>query len=97
MKTSIAWFDLTFKTKSIFGGKEKIILNKLNGSAEFGSLTAVMGPSGAGLTSLLKCLNGMNDSKLNSESKIRLSSVQKIRSSFVGHNEKEFLVMGFDC
>ena len=93
-KTSIAWFDLTFKTHSFFRSKEKIILNKLNGWAEFGSLTAVMGPSGSGLTSLLKCLNGLNDSKLDSGTKIRLSSVQKVRSTFVGHNEKEFLVMG---
>ena len=92
-KTSIAWFDLTFKIDSIFHKKE-IVLNKLNGCAQFGHLTAVMGPSGAGLTSLLKCLNGMNNSYLSKETKIRLSSTQRIRSAFVGPNEKEFLIMG---
>jgi polar amino acid transport system ATP-binding protein len=57
-------------------------------------LTAVMGPSGAGLTSLLMCLNGMNNSELSRETEIRLSCVHKIRSTFIGHNEKEFVIMG---
>src|ERR1700712_3106515 len=78
---AIAWTDLTFKIKSVFNRKETVILNKLNGFVEFGSFTAVLGPSGAGLTSLLMCLNSINTSK-------------KIRSTFVGHNEKEFLILG---
>ena len=93
-KIAIAWIDLTLEIKSIFSAKKKVILNAVNGCAEFGSLTAVMGPSGAGLTSLLKSLNGMNNSLLSKDTKIRLSSDQKIRSTFVGHNEKEFLIMG---
>ena len=63
-------------------------------SLSFSTLTAVMGPSGVGLTSLLKCLNGLNNSKLSNETKIRLNSSEKIRSTFIGHNEKEFLIMG---
>ena len=93
-KIAISWTDLTFKIKSLYTRKETVILNKLNGFVEFGTFTAVIGPSGAGLTSLLMCLNGMNNSNLSKETKIRLNTSTKIRSTFVGHNEKEFLIMG---
>ena len=93
-KVSIAWTDLTFEINSIFTNKKTTILNKLNGFVEFSTLTAVMGPSGSGLTTLLKCLNGLNNSKLSDETEIRLNSSEKIRSTFIGHNEKDFLIMG---
>ncbi|CAG2101733.1 unnamed protein product [Medioppia subpectinata] len=80
--------------KKLINRNEKIVLNKVTGFAEFGSLTAVMGPSGAGLTSLLRCLNGMNNRRLDADSRIRLSRDHKIRSAFIGHNEKEILIMG---
>ena len=91
-RTAIAWTDLTMTVQSLMSRKQKVILNRLNGYAQFGSLTAVMGPSGAGLTSLLKCLNGMNNSYLSEDTIIRLTTTQKIRSAFIGHNEKEFLI-----
>ena len=56
----IAWKDLTLYRYSIWNNKSFVILNQTNGLAEFGTLTAVMGPSGSGLTSLLHCLNGLN-------------------------------------
>ena len=93
-KIAIAWINVTLHIYSILTRKKTAILNNLNGFAEFGTLTAVMGTSGAGLTSLLKCLNGMNNSELSEESKIRLNTSEKIRSTFIGHNEKEFLIMG---
>ena len=65
----------------------------MSGSADFGTLNAIIGPSGAGLTSLLKCLNGLNNSKLEIGSKIRVSTSPKIRSTFIEHNEKDFLIM----
>ena len=92
-RTAIAWTDLTMTVQSLMSRKQKVILNRLNGYAQFGSLTAVMGPSGAGLTSLLKCLNGMNDSYLSGDTIIRLTTTEKIKSAFIGHNEKEFLIM----
>lgn len=38
------------------------ILNSLNGSVRSGQVTAILGPSGAGKTSLLGCLTGKNKS-----------------------------------
>jgi len=91
---AVAWIDLTFRIKPLFTRKEKIILNSLNGSVNFGSLNALMGPSGAGKTTLLKCINGRKNSGLAEDSKIYLSSSEKIRSCFIGQYEKEYLIMG---
>lgn len=41
---------------------KKNILNNLNGSVKSGQVTAILGPSGAGKTSLLGCLTGKNKS-----------------------------------
>ena len=93
----IGWKDLTLYRYSIFNNKSFIILNAINGLAEFGTLTAVMGPSGSGLTSLLQCLNGLNgisDRYLSEDSKIYSNKDVKIRSTFIDNNEKDFLVMG---
>ena len=68
--------DLTFEIKSF-------LTLKLNGFAEFGTLTAIMGPSGSSLTSLLMCLCGTNDSKLSEETKIRLNKWTKIVSTLI--------------
>ena len=93
----IAWKDLTLYRYSIWNNKSFVILNQTNGLAEFGTLTAVMGPSGSGLTSLLQCLNGLNgisDRYLSEDSKIYSNKDVKIRSTFIDNNEKDFLVMG---
>ena len=98
MKTvCLAWKNLTLYRYSILSNKSVVILNEINGLAEFGTLTAVMGPSGSGLTSLLKCLNGFNDINncyLSEDSKINLNKEVKIRSTFIDNNEKDFLLMG---
>ena len=91
---AIAWTNLTFEVTSLLTRKKRTILKSLNGFASFGALNAVMGPSGAGLTSLMKCLNGMNNSDLSSSTKILLNNNLKIRSSFVANNEKDFLILG---
>jgi ABC-type multidrug transport system ATPase subunit len=93
-KLAIAWIDLTFKVNPFFMRKEKIILNDIDGSVDFGSLNALMGPSGSGKTSFLKCINGKSESGIGGESKIFLSSREKIRSCFIGQHEKEHLIMG---
>jgi polar amino acid transport system ATP-binding protein len=91
---AIAWIDLTFSVNSFLMRKEKVILKRLNGSANFGSLNALMGPSGAGKTTLLKCINGINKSGLGENSKIYLNSREKINSCLIGNNEKERLIVG---
>jgi ABC-type multidrug transport system ATPase subunit len=93
-RIAILWTDMSFTIRSTFRRNETQVLNALTGCAEFGSLMAVMGPSGAGLTTLLKCFNGRNNWGLSADSRVRLSSVTTIRSTFIGQNEKEFLIMG---
>ena len=80
-KISIAWIDLNLTVKSVLFRNKKIILNRVNGAVNFGSLTALMGSSGAGKTSLLKCINGKIKSGLGKDSKIFLSSEEKFDHS----------------
>ena len=91
---AIAWTDLTFEVSSVLTRKKTTILSSLNGLAEFATLNAVMGPSGAGLTSLMKCLNATNNRYLTSNTRILLNNNIKIRSTFIANNEKDFLIMG---
>ncbi|CAG2104866.1 unnamed protein product, partial [Medioppia subpectinata] len=100
---AIAWIDLGVKYRSLFARNERIVLNGLSGGSELGAMTAVMGPSGAGLTSLLMCFAGVmsgplmtssGDSSGDRESAIRVSRDRKIRTAFIGLNEKDFLIMG---
>ena len=93
-KIAIAWFDLTFKVKSFWTKKSKIILDDVNGCASFGTLNALMGPSGAGKTTLLKCINGKIKSGLSHRTKIYLSTTEKIRSCLIGHNQNDQLIKG---
>ncbi len=95
-KLSIAWLDLILKQEKSWFRKEKIILKQLDGCIEFGTLNALMGPSGAGKTSLLRCINGVVDENLEliEESKIFLSKFEKIRTCFVCQDAKEHLLKG---
>jgi ABC-type lipoprotein export system ATPase subunit len=93
-KLSIAWIDLTLRIEKNMFRKEKIILNQLNGCVEFGSLNALMGPSGAGKTSLLRCLSGRYQTLLTDETRIYLSKFEKIRTCFISQDEREHLLEG---
>ncbi|KAG9509264.1 ATP-binding cassette sub-family G member 1, partial [Fragariocoptes setiger] len=48
------------KQQQATNSNNKLILNNLNGSVKSGQVTAILGPSGAGKTSLLGCLTGKN-------------------------------------
>ena len=91
---SIAWIDLTLKVHKTFYSKEKLILRGIKGFVEFGTLTALMGPSGAGKTSLLKSLNGMHRNLFTNDSKIYLSNSKKIRTSFIAQDQREHIING---
>lgn len=57
------WQSLSNRGESNGGKQRKTrILDNLNGSVKSGQVTAILGPSGAGKTSLLGCLTGKNKS-----------------------------------
>ena len=73
---------------------EKLILRGINGFIEFGTLTALMGPSGAGKTSLLRSLNGMYRSLITEDSKLYLSKSIKIMTCFIAQDQREHIING---
>jgi len=95
-KLAIAWIDLTFSVYSFLTNTNKTILNNVNGSFEFESINALMGSNGSGKTTLLKCLNGTNKSGLGKETKIYLSSDQKIRTCFISQDPNQHLIKGLE-
>ncbi len=48
----VLWKDLTYKVP------QKTILNNVSGFFKSGNITAIMGPSGSGKSSLLGCISG---------------------------------------
>nr|XP_046917174.1 uncharacterized protein LOC124497553 isoform X1 [Dermatophagoides farinae]XP_046917176.1 uncharacterized protein LOC124497553 isoform X2 [Dermatophagoides farinae] len=62
--------------------KRKVILNRLNGSVRLNSLNALLGPSGAGKTSLINCLIGNVPAKnISSDTEIYINSEIIAKSS----------------
>lgn len=53
--------------------KEKIILNDVSGAARPGQLLVMMGPSGAGESSLLDCISGQKDARDGLEGRITVN------------------------
>ena len=89
---ALGWYDLTY-SRSRFLGNKKQILKRLKGKINFGSLTALMGPSGAGKTSLLRCINGINQNGLSKETRMYISKNYKLRSCFIVQEQREHLLM----
>ena len=91
---SIVWMDMTLRVEKTFYSSEKLILRGIKGFIRFGTMTALMGPSGAGKTSLLKSLNGMYRNLMAKESKIYLSKSQRIRTCFIAQDQREHIIPG---
>jgi len=96
---ALKWENLSFSGKSaIFDkilpkylvGKEKLILDSINGYINDQSLVALMGPSGAGKSTLLKCLcNGYQYNGFSGD--IFISNQSK--ACFITQSEAEHLLM----
>lgn len=59
----LRWSDLSYHAKTgslnpFSSKKDKTVIHNLNGSIRNGQLTAIIGPSGAGKTTLIECLSG---------------------------------------
>ena len=90
----LAFVDLSLSVSS-FLKKNKTILNDITGSFDFGSLNGLMGTSGSGKTSLLKCLFGNNSEYvLDSKSKIYHNSKEVITSCFIPQDHNQRLLRG---
>jgi len=91
----IAWTDLAVSVNSFMGKSNgKIILNNISGSFGQNSINALMGSSGSGKTSLLKCLNGSQKYCLSSDSKIWVKNDLKIRKCFINQNQDQRVMSG---
>ncbi|KAI9554257.1 ABC protein [Daphnia sinensis] len=78
-----ASFDLTFRDLCFSKGKGttgKMILHKMSGAFKSGQLTAILGPSGAGKTSLMNILAGLKTSGI--EGRIDVNGVERDRKTF---------------
>ena len=76
LNISIAWKNLQYEICEFDGKRfeKKPILRKLNGHFIANSLNGLMGPSGAGKTTLMNCLSGGAPARISSTSEIYLAS-----------------------
>ncbi|KAH9412903.1 ABC protein, sub ABCG [Dermatophagoides pteronyssinus] len=102
-KIMVAWRSVTlFASNSIYeirsvdeiSDRSKLILRNLNGQFRFGTLNALMGPSGAGKTSLLKVLNGQMKTKLCKESQFYLTKYCPTRVCYLTQEVSNHLIPG---
>ncbi|KAH9511043.1 hypothetical protein DERF_009529 [Dermatophagoides farinae] len=80
---SLAWRNLSYQVSGWFGSGKKSILKRLNGHVTYGSMNAFLGPSGAGKTTMLNCLNGTLRSGITSDSEIYLNRAERNQTPII--------------
>ena len=91
---AIAWIELKYCVKSRFTSKPKFILNDINGSIDFRTITAIMGPSGSGKTTLLECISGRRTKGIDCNTKIYVNKDIEIKCCLIVQEVKEHLLNG---
>ena len=80
---SLAWRNLSYEASGWFGKGKKSILKRLNGHVTYGSMNAFLGPSGAGKTTMLNCLNGTLRNGITSDSEIYLNQAEPTQTPII--------------
>ena len=88
---AIAWNNLSYSKQTIF--TKKTILQNLNGKIHFGTITALMGPSGAGKTTLFQCIYGIKRSGISKETQFYVNKFIKIKPIFIVQEHQQHLLM----
>jgi ABC-type multidrug transport system ATPase subunit len=94
-KCMIAWINLSYfiKKNHFYERISMRILNKTSGYFQTNTLNAIMGPSGAGKTTLMRCLSASIWNDPDNISKLFLLS-RRIKTSFIVQNIFEHLLYG---
>ncbi|OTF69286.1 hypothetical protein BLA29_002804, partial [Euroglyphus maynei] len=87
-------YEIQPAPKSSIDCDHKLILRNIDGQLKFGTLTALMGSSGSGKTSLLKVLNGSMKTKLIETTEFYLSRFIPIRTCFIAQEISDHLIPG---
>jgi ABC-type multidrug transport system ATPase subunit len=82
----VTWKELTYRVPGKLFQPKKIILNNVSGYFKSGQITAVMGPSGSGKSSLLGCISGQKKTGLSGS--ITISTGSKVRNRFLRLSNK---------
>ena len=91
----VSWNDMTFQKNGLFRIKDPIkLLDNISGYFNTESINAVMGPSGAGKTTFIKCLSNIGGKGLTEETTIYLNTKLRMKSCFIVQNVSEHLLKG---
>ncbi len=82
----VTWKELTYRVPGKLFQPKKIILNNISGYFKSGQITAIMGPSGSGKSSLLGCISGQKKTGLSGS--ITISTGSQVRNSFLTLSNK---------
>ena len=98
---AIAWENLSYSIETILSNK--LILINLKGKIDFGTITALMGLSGAGKATLLKCINGIKRSGISKNIQFYVNKSIKIKPVFIVQEPKpsifdhSFVIASLSC